>query len=246
MRRARGLATGFSNAFTLVELLVVIGVIAVLIALLMPALQSARRHAQTIQCAANLHSIGQAMQQYANDYRSRVPRDYWYDEQYRAGHILWAEAFSRYLGHTLPDVPNLSVTRDMILYPYFAKIATYQCPAHPVEKQVLDYVSNAWHPDVPGVSAPLMNVTRITQSARIVYLTEVTASKSQPTDSFGIHDVWLDDHLPVLPSGQIQPNSRIMTDKRHGGRINLLFLDGHVDSRTFKEVGHKDFDWLPF
>jgi prepilin-type processing-associated H-X9-DG protein len=223
---------------------VVIGIITILIAMLMPALTAARRHAQTLQCGANLHSIGHAMQQYANEYKGRIPRDYWYDDQYKAGHILWAEAFAKYLGYTIPDVPDISPARDAKLYPYFANIPIYQCPAHPIDKQVLDYVSNAWYPDVPGLSAPLINVTRMRQSGRTVYLTEVTASKLQPTDSFGVHDVYLDTQLPVLPSGQPQPSSRVLTDKRHGGRINLLFLDGHVENRHFKEVSRADFDWL--
>ena len=232
------------RAFTLVELLVVIGIIAILIALLMPALTAARRHAQTLQCGSNLHSIGQAMHQYANEYKGRIPRDYWYDDQYKMGHILWAEAFAKYLGYTIPDVPDISAARDMKLYPYFSRISIYQCPAHPIEKQALDYVSNAWYPDVPGVSAPLINVSRMRQSGRTVYLTELTGNPSHPTDSFGIHDVFVDTHLPVLPSGQPQPSSRVLTDKRHGGRINLLFVDSHVENRNFKEVGRADFDWL--
>src|SRR5436190_14697566 len=55
-----------SPGFSLVELLVVIGIIALLIALLMPALNKARRHAQMVQCQANLRSVGQMLAIYEN------------------------------------------------------------------------------------------------------------------------------------------------------------------------------------
>src|SRR5688572_30730760 len=52
------------RAFTLVELLVVIGLIALLISIVIPVLGGARRRAQQIHCAANLHTLGIAMQRY--------------------------------------------------------------------------------------------------------------------------------------------------------------------------------------
>lgn len=60
-------------AFTLVELLVVISIIALLISLLLPALARAKQMAVSIQCLANLRSLGQINMEYANVYEGDIP-----------------------------------------------------------------------------------------------------------------------------------------------------------------------------
>ena len=62
-----------SRAFTLVELLVVIGIIALLISILLPSLSKARHAANSVKCAANLHSILLAFQIYGAQNQGYFP-----------------------------------------------------------------------------------------------------------------------------------------------------------------------------
>jgi prepilin-type N-terminal cleavage/methylation domain-containing protein/prepilin-type processing-associated H-X9-DG protein len=59
-----------NSGFTLVELLVVIAIIGILTALLLPALSSAKKRAQGIQCLSNLRQMGLGWQLYAGDHNS--------------------------------------------------------------------------------------------------------------------------------------------------------------------------------
>ncbi len=64
------------RGFTLVELLVVISIIALLIALLLPALAKAKRLALRAVSASNMHQVGIALAEYANEYRGQYPPNF--------------------------------------------------------------------------------------------------------------------------------------------------------------------------
>ena len=59
--------------FSLVELLVVIAVIAILAGLLLPALNQARRKAQSISCLTNQKQTFLALNAYADDHDEMFP-----------------------------------------------------------------------------------------------------------------------------------------------------------------------------
>jgi prepilin-type processing-associated H-X9-DG protein len=61
------------NSFSLIELLIVIAVVAILLWLLLPAVRAARNLGRRGACAANLHSLGQAMQEYCSMFNEWLP-----------------------------------------------------------------------------------------------------------------------------------------------------------------------------
>jgi prepilin-type N-terminal cleavage/methylation domain-containing protein len=75
LNRKQGSRSFPRRGFTLVELLVVIGIIALLIGVLLPAIRMARESANRAACASNLHQIGIALTNYANEW-GRFPVPY--------------------------------------------------------------------------------------------------------------------------------------------------------------------------
>jgi prepilin-type processing-associated H-X9-DG protein len=221
-----------------VELLVVIGIIALLISILMPALSAARAQANMLKCAANLRALGQVMQQYAQDNRGFIPRDY-SQGRMQQGHILWAEAFGRYLDRSFQPLDYTAPNRDALLAMKFARIHTYQCPVFPNEQQTVDYIINGWNKYLPnGETSPAFKVTKLKRSADVVFMTEV--NRNHRTDMFEYHDLWTLSHLP-----KYSPMPRMLDDQRHRGNANVCYLDGHVGARPYKGVTERDFRTEP-
>jgi len=116
-----------ATGFTLVELLVVIGIIALLIGILMPALSAARRQANTVNCAANLRTIGQGLVMYINE------------NGYYPGHA----------GATDPGGANKCAIWPTRIRRYLdGNMAVFRCPTQDIEE--FEWKANNTTPVVAG------------------------------------------------------------------------------------------------
>jgi len=184
------------------------------------------------------------MQLYAGDYKGRVPRNYEYDAQYTAGHIFWAEAFGLYLDKYFPTCgTNAAASRDDTLAPALAKIQVYQCPSNPNALQPVDYCSSAWPISDRAVatgSEPMINITKIRHSSEIAYLVEANAFNLE-NNRFHYYDIKDSSNLPMSGATMNTTTSRILTDDRHRKQVNILYVDGHVVAKPWRDVTEWDF-----
>jgi len=229
-------------AFTLIELLTVIAVIAILAAILIPAVGKVRERANETKCVSNLRQIGLAMKMYAGENSGTLPMPY--SQSGPKGEVLWFD----YL------LPYMDVEYEGNWTWEQRKHGVFNCPSadhflefEGVSKFTYTYGWNSAfyrdgrfpNPDTGEYPSGmrLINIQRPSQSMLIADTIQIDGRGGWGNDTF-------------INGGQAyNPGTaeNFMSDAsynagfsdRHGGRGNVLFVDGHVESFAIGEIKEK-------
>ncbi len=192
------------NSFTLIELLVVIAIIAILAALLMPSLKGAREAAKSATCVSNLRQIYTAARLYGNEFKDCFPVNY-----ASAGGGEWPPYVRPYLGES---GPHLTPSGTALV-----------CPSD-------KYGSG-------GGFSLTINGRDIYKPGNFLlsYGQNIYLSGSAPDYWQDVKDpttkclyIDMENHWVVGPSLLNEPTKNANLMPRHGGFLNVAYVDGHV------------------
>jgi len=232
------------RAFTLIELLIVMAIIMMLAAISMPVYNRIRGIGYLRSCQENLRGISRALHLYRSENNGWLPytSDNGVEQTAQNGRaVRWKYELSFYMGNYSQQEKRL---KSYPLDPAFFD---------PVKGRGKgNYMLSARHfgtrmqVQVPSASGGLAWIDyTITEERQFI------AGQSVIPDGFMKYEHWKEPSRAAIIGPSIEPQmqrglgragNQVNIEYRHGGKANILFLDGHVE--WFAEGDEKLFEFF--
>jgi prepilin-type N-terminal cleavage/methylation domain-containing protein/prepilin-type processing-associated H-X9-DG protein len=225
------------RGFTLIELLVVIAIIAVLLAILMPAMRKIKEIARETACKSNLKNVGLAVAMYLDDYDRKIPHTQ------SSNQFLWYQSD----GVTRRKAGSSGTYWGTFYFDYLKATKIFGCPSLVRVNRLIYDAGNDPSGTIQHAAFGLnhherargRNTNDIYRLSEFIYCLD----HAEPRPDGGTSDCLHNNNNPgsMNLTGYRQGGSRSYSyrqifrhniryadDYKTGGRLNILWLDGHV------------------
>ncbi|MDA7645571.1 type II secretion system GspH family protein [bacterium] len=233
------------HAFTLVELLVVIAIIAILTSLLLSAINGVKEKARNVACKNNLRQIGLGLRFYLDDNRGRFPLAH----GFRGINQDWVSSIAP---SYIPD-PNIIPPSDQNLSSflhYKTERTLFRCPSVTQRKRLLKHgihygyhgnsfanlglgpTVNLREPRWSSSYFDFVSEAEVVQPSGMIVLGDSMVKKGEFLLDW-VHSLERTSKGVLIgPRGFEYEEEEELAKRRHREKINLLFVDNHVESES--------------